>query len=88
MRKKTEASKHHIDPLRLDQEELNRFLAAVVAKADLLELPTGVRIPDELVDEVVFELYGGWTAEARRTVKLVEEQAAAAGGPSLRRRFS
>jgi hypothetical protein len=88
MRKKTEASKHHIDPLRLDQEELNRFLAAVVAKADLLELPTGVRIPDELVDEVVLELYGGWTAEARRTVKLVEEQAAAAGGPSLRRRFS
>jgi hypothetical protein len=82
------ASKGRGNGPRFDQEELNRFLAAVVAKADVRELPTGVQIPDELVDEVVLELYGGWTPEARSMVKLVEQQAAAAGGPPLSRRFS
>jgi hypothetical protein len=32
------------------------------------------RIPDQIVDEVVSELYGGWTDQARNYVKVIEER--------------
>jgi hypothetical protein len=54
---------------------LYRFQVAIVAKCRERGVPReGVNIPDEIVEEVVNELYGGWTDQARNYVKLIEER--------------
>ena len=60
--------------IKRESAGLVRFQEAIVAKAEARGLDKNVRIPEDLVDEVMNDLYGGWTDQARSFVKVNEER--------------
>jgi hypothetical protein len=65
--------------------ELRTFTEAVITKCQERGVdPNDQEIPDEVVDAVADELYGGWTPHARRIAAQLEEHV---GIPRKRRRF-
>ena len=68
------ARRKELPGIKRESAGLARFQEAIVAKAQARGLDKNVRIPEDLVDEVVNELYGGWTDQARSHVEVIEER--------------
>jgi hypothetical protein len=61
-----------------ERVEFHRFELALLEKLRERQregrLAPDEQVPDDLIEEVVTDLYGGWTDQARKFVRILEEK--------------